>query len=110
MHNPFTHEQAKDISEDFEDLIDTTMMVPNNSSKTYEVVHVAPSPYSDAEKAVFMQVYAAEKDVEKAIAVYSGGEYDVLILAYNIADNSDVVSMPIRQYIEANGIRYNFPD
>jgi hypothetical protein len=110
MNTPFTYEQAKDISKDFEDLIDTTMMVPNNPSKTYEVVHVAPCPYSEAEKAIFQQAYIKEKDVEKAIAFYSGTEYDVLILAQNITDSKDVVSIPIRQYIEANGIRYNFPD
>lgn len=110
MNTPFTYEQAKDISEDFEDLIDTTMMVPNDPSKQYEVVHVAPCPYSEADKVFFLQAYAAEKDIEKAFAAYSGSEYDVIILANNLADINEVITMPIRQYIEANGIRYNFPD
>jgi hypothetical protein len=110
MNTPFTYEQAKDISEDFEDLIDTTMMMPHNPSKAYEVVHVAPCPYHEGDKTKFLRAYTQEKDIEKAIAFYSGSEYDVLIMAHNITDGNDVVTIPIRQYIEVNGIRYNFPE
>jgi hypothetical protein len=110
MNTSFTYEQAKDISEDFEDLIDTTMMMQHDPSETYEVLHVAPSPYHETDKAAFLQVYKEEKDVEKAIAFYSGSEYDVIIIAHNITDINDTTTMPIRQYIEANGIRYNFPE
>jgi hypothetical protein len=110
MNTPFTSEQAKDISEDFEDLIDTTMMMPHNPSKTYEVAQVAPCPYLEVDKTIFLQAYTEEKNIEKAIAPYSGSEYDVLIVAHNVADSNDVVTIPIRQYIEANGIRYNFPE
>ncbi|MBS1774445.1 MAG: hypothetical protein JST82_16425 [Bacteroidetes bacterium] len=110
MSTPFTLEQAKDISEDFEDLIDTTITMREQPSKTYNIVCVTPCPFHEADKELFLRTYTEENDVEKAMITYSGSEYDVLIVAHNVADNTDFVTIPIRQYIASNGIRYNFPD
>ncbi len=110
MDNAFTYEQAQEICDDFEDMEGTELIVHLTAPVNCDVEHVAIAPYHRADKDTFMQVYTETLDTQKALATYTGNEFDVLVIAHNATDKNDVVVQTIREYIKANGVRYNFPD
>ena len=108
MNNfPFTLEEATDIAEDFEDLIDTDFAVGN--SLVFEVNNVLICPYEDEDKKKFASHYHETKDVQIALKSYVGNEYDVIVFAYNIDDIADYNYTDIRTFVEQRGINYSFP-
>jgi len=109
---PFTLEQANEIIEDFEDLVDTEINLP---SGFFAINHVVVTPFSNEDKRTFFHTYADTSDVSQAISFYRGGDFDVLIIAYKIVvpdallEDREVVAMPIKEYVARFGINYNFP-
>lgn len=76
----FTLDNAQEIREDFEDLIDTEF---HDNGVSYFVDELIIEPVE--------------------------GGFDVVIVASDDV-TGDKITIPIRNYIERNGINYNFPE
>jgi len=108
MNNfPFTLEDATEIAEDFEDLVDTDFSMGN--SLVYEVNNVLVCPYEEADKKKFAALYHETKDAQIASKSYTGNEYDVIVFSYNIDDTNSYIYTDIRTFTEQRGINYSFP-
>jgi hypothetical protein len=107
MHTPLSKNQASEIAEDFEDLIDTDFTV--NKSLSYFIDNVLISPYNMDDKKLFVSNFHFSKDKDAALSFYSGSEYDVILLAYDVDDESSYIYIDIRTFVEQRGINYNFP-
>lgn len=107
----FTLEQAQEIAEDFEDLIDTDVVEKEGVPLT--VTHVVVCPYDEEDKTQFAADCVTDADQpEKLLLMYDTDEYDVIIISQepdtegdNLYDVTD-----IRSYISQNGVNYNFPE
>lgn len=109
MNIPFTYEQAEEICEDFEDLIDTELVIKTDTPVRCVIDHVCIAPFSEGDKAVFMDAYALSRNPAQSLSFYKGEEFDVLIIAANIQNEKELVVQRIEEYIAANGVQYNFP-
>lgn len=107
--NVFTHEQALEICEDFSDLEGTELVIHTDRPIKCEIDHVCIAPASRAEKELFIDSYHTTNDIKAAMATYKGSFYDVVIIAKNIDNPSEIIIQTINEYITTNGIRYNFP-
>lgn len=111
MERAFTYEQAEEICEDFEDLQDTELRIRNGEVIVDCVIeHVAIVPFADTDKYNYLQAYREHGNPADALATYTGNAYDVLIIAQNVFDSKDIVTQTIDEYINSNGVRYNFPE
>lgn len=111
MNTGFTYEQASEICEDFEDLVDTDLRISSNDELIDCVIeHVVMVPYAEEDKYAFMQLYKQSGNPAEALQAYKGDVYDVLIIAHNLKNNADIITQTIGDYISSNGVRYNFPE
>ena len=106
IRTAFTLEEATDIAEDFEDLVDTDFEM---DGVVYEVLAILVCPYSTAEVQVFIDNYLLTNDQESCLNNCSGNEYDVILLARDAADEQNVSFPDIRTFVAQKGILYNFP-
>ncbi|MGN6476201.1 MAG: hypothetical protein ACTHKV_03160 [Flavipsychrobacter sp.] len=106
MNKPFTYEQAEEICEDFEDLVDTELVI---EGVQHYIDHVIIVPFSTADQALFIQSYREAGNMLPALDNYTGDQYDVIIIASKMQDINDITTIDIRKYIEDNGVSYNFP-
>jgi hypothetical protein len=106
----FTREQATEICEDFEDLIDTEFTFRAEPPIKLIIDHVVLAPFEQDDKKAFVASYTASGNPAEALSAYTGDKYDVLILAQNATDPNDIIVMDIRQYIQEHNVGYNFPD
>jgi hypothetical protein len=100
---PFTHAQAKEICEDFEDLIETELVL---SSVAYDVIDLVICPFPDPFREQFVHRYLnghTEGDLP-----YTEDGFDVLLYVCNIATGM-YSFINIRQYIAEKVFNYNFP-
>lgn len=97
---PFTRQQAEEIAEDFEDLIGTSL---GSSSSAPEITHVLPSPFNRDQSDLFIKNVIDGNETWEDVA----NEYDVMVLG--VENGKLELAVYIRDYIAANGIRYNFP-
>lgn len=105
----FTQEEAEEIREDFEDLEGTELIIHTDEALKCEVEHVAVAPFEREDCDIFLDAYSANNNPTEALEAYKGTGYDVLIIARS-ANNNELIIQRIREYINANGVRYNFPD
>lgn len=105
----FTLEQATEICEDFEDLIDTEFTYRSEPPIKLLIDYVAIAPFDKEDKEAFVNSYTASGDPVGALNNYAGDKYDVLILGQNANDPNDIIILDIRQYIAENNVAYNFP-
>lgn len=103
----FTREEAEEIREDFEDLEGTELIIHTNEALRCEVEQVAVAPFERTDCDVFLEAYTINNNPTEALNVYNGADYDVIIIARS--GNNELIIQRIREYIEANGVRYNFP-
>lgn len=103
----FTLEEAVEIADDFEDLIDTEFNTDRTTTYFIENVLVAPFP-PDAQKQ-FADEYHKSRDKESALSFYTGSEYDVLVMTCNVNDESVLIPVDIRTFALERGIKYSFP-
>ena len=103
---PFTHEEAIDIAEDFEDLIDTDFDL---NGAVYEVIDVVVCPFPEGAGIKFIDDFQLSKDKESALVAYVGEEFNVLVYAINIDNQEQTTFIDIRTFAEQKGIRYNYP-
>jgi hypothetical protein len=104
---PFTLEEATDIAEDFEDLIDTDFEF---DGAVYEVIDVMIAPFEEEEGKNFIAHYSRTKNKEVALSVYTGSKYDVIVFACDIDAADKYTCIDIRTFTDQKGIRYNFPE
>jgi hypothetical protein len=106
-NTPFTVDEAIDIAEDFEDLIDTDFSI--NKALIYLVENVMICPFKEDDKKLFVSNYHYSKDKDGALDFYKGKDYDVIVLAYDVDDESSFTYIDIRTFANQKGIKYDFP-
>lgn len=104
-HRPYTLEEAAEIAEDFEDLIDTDFKL---EQITYVVDNVVTGPFTEGDKEFFVKNYLKTKNAEESLALCNGSEFDVLLFAYNENDDMTYICIDIRTFTAQKGIKYNF--
>lgn len=107
LHKPLSKTQADEIAEDFEDLIDTDFSV--NKSLSYFIDNVLVAPFDMENKKLFVSNFHYSKDKNAALDFYNGNDYDVIIIAYNVDDESSYIYIDIRTFATQRGISYSFP-
>ena len=105
---PFTLEEAEEICEDFEDLIDTEFKVGTSPLLLVEDVVIAP--FSEAEKNSFVESYSDTRNAEEALGLYTGGDYDVVLITSADEADSTFSYIDIRTFANLRGIKYSFPE
>ena len=103
---PFTFDEATEICEDFEDLIDTEFTL---DLKTYLIDNVVVSPFNEQDKQKFIHSHLAAKDGSAPQNNYKGEDYDVILFIYDADNEGDKEHINIRAFAAQQGIAYNFP-
>ncbi len=106
-YTPFTLEDAEEVREDFEDLVDTDFKIGTSPEMFVENVVIAPFPA--AEREVFFEKYYASKDCGTALAAYNGKDYDVILVTCETQNDSNYSHIGIREFAGLRGIKYDFP-
>jgi hypothetical protein len=104
---PFTLEDAMEIREDFEDLIDTEFNL--EPSLLYVIQDIAICPFNESDRLAFFTVYAKDSDTTATLKSYSGTEYEVVLVCVDADDETKLLHLPIRAFAAEKGIQYNFP-
>jgi len=104
---PFTLDEALEICEDFEDLKDTEFKL--DTSAEYLVHDVVVCPFAAQEKQAFINGYYEARDNDSEQVAYTGDTCDVIVLAYDVTNETDLIHMGIRAFAHENGIVYSLP-
>ena len=104
---PFTIEDAAEICEDFEDLIDTEFKI--GSSPVLFIDNVCIAPFEEADKNSFVESYYQTKNIEYALSAYTGSEYDVILITCEADNETNYSYIDIRKFASLRGIQYSFP-
>jgi hypothetical protein len=110
MTHPFTYEQAAEICEDFEDLEGTELIIHTDKPVKCDIEHVTIVPYERKDIEQYLEAYIQTNDIKVSLRPYTGTDFNVIILARNTENTEELIIQTIREYIDANGVRYNFPD
>ena len=108
LHIPFTLDEANEIAEDFEDLIDTDFK--GTEGLVYLIDNVVVGPFDEADQVVFANNYYRSKDKNEAINFYKGEDYDVIIFAHDAENETIYACFDIRSFAGQRGIKYSFPE
>jgi len=108
--SPFTLEEAEEIAEDFEDLVDTEFTITASGIATeYIIDALMICPFPEAGRQQFIDEYYSTKDGRAALAQYEGDEYDVILFVSEAADMARFSYLSIRAFAMEQGIKYSFP-
>lgn len=99
---PFTLEEAIEIAEDFEDLVDTEL----NGKPPIDYVTIGPADLANDHEVFLKSVKETESHRDNY--THHSDQYDVYII-WMSADLGLTEIIDIRTLAEANGIQYNFP-
>jgi len=105
-HTAFKYDEAIEIADDFEDLIDTDFSI---NALTYFIENVLVSPYTEEDKTLFLSNFRVSRDKEGATGFYKGDKFDVIVLAYDVDDESSFIHIDIQTFVKQMGITYHFP-
>ncbi|MBS1587176.1 MAG: hypothetical protein JSS82_16705 [Bacteroidetes bacterium] len=105
MLHPYTYQQAQEIAEDFEDIIDTEQ---SRGGVKMVVDSILIRPYDEASRDLPLEDYYNSEYVEIEDEQRPDAKYVVLVVMTAI-DGGDVLVLDIADYVAANGINYNFP-
>ena len=103
----FTIEEAVEICDDFEDLNGTK--IRTDAGEIYRIREVVVSPYDEDAKAHFLANYNSGKSADMARAFHDGPDFDVLILAKNLDEPEEYITLDIRTFAISRGVNYQFP-
>jgi hypothetical protein len=107
---PFSFEDAEEIAEDFEDLVDTEFKIELNGTQTlYLVEGVVISPFEEDDRESFVEEYFRVRDASIALKAYSGATFDVVVALCEADDDTVKSHLVIREFTEKQGIQYSFP-
>jgi len=104
---PFTFDEAEEVREDFEDLIDTEFAW-GDSMVIVDGLLVCPN--SEVEKEALFTEYSKGNDLSEVLDSFEGDEFDVIIAVCNVNDESLVSYISIGEYVAEKGVSYNFPE
>jgi len=104
---PFSLEDAAEVCEDFEDLIDTEFKV--GSSPVLFIDNVCIAPFAEADKNSFVESYYQTKNTEYARSLYTGNDYDVILITCEAEDETNYSYIDIRKFADLREIKYSFP-
>ena len=107
QYTPFTLDEANEIAEDFEDLIDTDFRA--DIGLVYLIDNVMVCPFDEAGKQVFADNYFKTKDKTGSLRFFKGEEFDVIVFVYDADDETSYAWFDIRSFAEQRGIKYSFP-
>jgi hypothetical protein len=105
MLHPFTLQQAQEITEDFEDIIDTEQ---GRGGVKMVIDAVLIRPYDEARRDRPLEEYYNSEYIEIEDDEDPDVQYVVLVVMSTI-DGGAVSVLDITDYVAANGINYNFP-
>jgi hypothetical protein len=103
----FTLEEAEEIADDFEDLADTEFTFDKKT--TWFVDNIMVGPFDDSDRDQFVKNYLSTKDKVYSLSLYAGDFYDVLLVAFDVNDDTNYICMDIRSFATQKGISYAFP-
>lgn len=106
-NSPFTYEEAIEIAEDFEDLLDTSFKTADGLFLTIDAVAVCPFHTDDRRD--FVSACQNNGDPAVVLKSYMGEDYDVAVLASGNSDGTVFADFDIRTFAEMQGIVYGFP-
>lgn len=107
LAKPFSLEDAKEICEDFEDLIDTELIF---DGVLYMVEDVTVCPFHASEKEAFFASYEIGQRGQDDSHHADEEAFDVTLVVTNLEKEDDgLFFIGIRQYIADKGVNYNFP-
>ena len=104
---PFTLEEAEEIREDFEDLVDTEFKIGSSPEMLVDAVII--SPFDTADKDNFAERYYIARDSDNALSQYAGSDYDVMLITSEADSQTNYSYIGIREFAEIRGIKYEFP-
>jgi hypothetical protein len=97
-------EQATRICHDFQYLTGTKFMVRNTA---VPIEHIAVTPFDDLNKYIFFVQFREAGDVVKSLELYSGDEYDVVIVGKVQSDKTEVVYKHLDSYLQESKIPFD---
>ena len=101
---PYTREEATEITEDFEDLIGTEIVMGDPAT---EIMYVALAPASFENHKDYAETYHQKIMADPGYVYESRGNlYDVAVI---IGEPGHFTLKNIRDYVAEAGIPYNFP-
>lgn len=105
MLHPFTDQQAQEIAEDFEDIIDTER---SRGGVKMVIDNILIRPYDEARRDQPLEDYYNSEYIEVEDSENTDAQYVILVVMSTLDDGS-VSVLDIVDYVAANGINYNFP-
>ena len=102
----FTYEEAIDIAEDFEDIVDTEHFKGGIKAVVDAVI---VCPYHFVTSYPSLEEYYKSEDASIPLEDEQGALYAVLVVMSSLVDNS-LLLQEITDYVATNGINYSFPD
>ena len=105
MLQAFTYEEAQDIAEDFEDIIDTED-IKGGAKAVIDAVVIAP--YHIVTQFPSPEEYYKSPDAQQPVEEEQGALYAVLVVMSAPGDDK-IMLQDITEYVAANGINYSFP-
>jgi len=64
------------------------------------ISHVAVAPYSDTDRYLFIMEYTTSGNVDQALRIYEGEEYDIILMAETISEKKYIMYKSLSQYLE----------
>jgi len=103
--SPFTLEEATDVCDDFEDLIDTEFK--DGQKKVWLINDVIICPFEENARTTFVASYLTEKKAAVEHDTVAG--YDVILYISDADDEAVFNFTDIRTFAIERGIVYHFP-
>jgi hypothetical protein len=100
-YTPYTRAQADEISEDFEDLLDTEFSLGGVS---YLVDSIIVCPFAEPQRTQFLSSLPDGQQADMAT-----DQYDVLLQVTDAATEQVTSYIAISDYVAEKGVAYNFP-
>jgi len=105
MLHPFTFQQAQEIAEDFEDIIDTEQ---GRGGVKMVIDAILIRPFEEANRDQPLEDYYNSENIEIQDTEDANAQYVVLVVM-SAVEEGGVTVLDITDYVAANGINYNFP-
>jgi hypothetical protein len=99
---PLNRKEAEELCESYRWLVGRRFNTDPEDTTTVECVAVAP--YDDINKYIFIAQYKDCQDVAKALNLYEGEVFDVVVIAQVISERIKVLVTDLRTYLEEQKI------
>ncbi len=104
---PFTLDQATEIAEDFEDLVDTGFI---KEGRKWIISSIEVCPFHEAHKSLYPQSIITKSKAATALNADDASQgFDVTLLLTDGKETATYSSIDIRSFADLMGINYRFP-